>query len=407
MESLWQRVVAGWRSPRGFLLCFAVAVPLAHTTWRVLLNNYAIEVIHFDGARMGLLQSLREVPGLLTMTLLLWLCWIREQSMAMVALVLLGIGVACTGYVPTTAGLLATTVLMSFGFHYGQALEQSLTLQWVPRAGVHRMLSSMVRAASIASVLAFIAMALLLHLFDTPYRLLYVWGGIATVVCAGLLLACSRFPTPTPQHTGFVLRRRYWRYYLLTFLGGARRQIFVVFAGFMLVERFHFAAKQMALLFLFSELLTIGLAPHIGRWIKRCGERRALLIEHGGLVLVFLGYTVAQYSAFAVGLYLLDHLCFALAIALKSYFQHIADPADIASTSSVSSTINHIAAVMIPVTFGLLWLHDYRLVFWIGAGIAALSWLCALAIPRPAGTVSVAHPGSDAAATPKSLPALP
>ena len=53
--------------------------------------------------------------------------------------------------------------------------------------------------------------------------------------------------------------------------------------------------------------------------------------------------------------------------------QKIAEPKDIASNSAVSFSINHIAAVVIPASFGVIWLIDNSLVFYAGALIAVAS----------------------------------
>ncbi|MCY3565549.1 MAG: MFS transporter, partial [Gammaproteobacteria bacterium] len=74
-------------------------------------------------------------------------------------------------------------------------------------------------------------------------------------------------------------------------------------------------------------------------------------------------------------------LFFAMAIAIKTYFQKIADPADIAATSSISFTINHIAAVVLPAVLGLVWIINYSAVFLIGAVLAGMSLICSQMIP--------------------------
>ncbi|MDG1708370.1 MAG: hypothetical protein P8H03_06390, partial [Emcibacteraceae bacterium] len=66
-------------------------------------------------------------------------------------------------------------------------------------------------------------------------------------------------------------------------------------------------------------------------------------------------------------------LFFGLAIAIKTYFQKIADSEDVAATQSVSFTIDHTASVIIPITFGIIWMSEPSLVFYAGAGFALLS----------------------------------
>jgi predicted MFS family arabinose efflux permease len=165
-------------------------------------------------------------------------------------------------------------------------------------------------------------------------------------------------------------------------MSGARRQIFVVFAGLLMVQKFGFTAGQMSLMFLANMIATIYLAPKIGRMISRIGERRVLLIEYTGLVVVFTGYAFASEAWVGVVLYIVDHVFFAMAIAIKTYFQKIADPADIASSSGVSFTISHIVAIVIPAAFGFLWLTAPAYVFLAGTAMAAVSLVLAMLIPR-------------------------
>ncbi|MCB1639515.1 MAG: MFS transporter, partial [Thiothrix sp.] len=175
--------------------------------------------------------------------------------------------------------------------------------------------------------------------------------------------------------------RRYWLYYALVFMSGARRQIFVVFAGFLMVERFGYDVSEIALVFLLNGVLNMLFAPRIGKLILHWGERKTLTVEYIGLILIFLAYAVVNNPWIAIALYVLDHLFFSMAIAMKTYFQKIADPKDIAPTSGVSFTINHIAAVALPAAYGLLWLISPALVFVTGALLAGGSLLLARLVP--------------------------
>ncbi|MFT6926759.1 MAG: MFS family permease [Psychromonas sp.] len=149
----------------------------------------------------------------------------------------------------------------------------------------------------------------------------------------------------------------------------------------MMVEKFGYSVSEITALFLINYVINLLFAPAIGRFIGRIGEQRALTIEYVGLIIVFTGYAFVEQAHLAAALYVSDHLLFAMAIALKTYFQKIADKKDIAATMSVSFTINHIAAVFIPALLGLLWLHSPQAVFFIGTGIAVCSLLLARNIP--------------------------
>lgn len=372
-----------WRNPELLLMLMAAAMAVAFSVWQALLNNFVVERAAFSGAEIGLLQSLREVPGFLAFTVVFLLLVMREQMLALAALALTGLGVALTGQFPHAIGLYTTTVIMSIGFHYYETLQQSLTLQWVDKARAPIAMGQQMSARSIAAICAFVLVWLGIEVVRLDYAWLYFAAGgitLATAIAAWLLF--PNFPQHTPQHKSIILRRRYWLYYALTFMGGARRQIFVVFAAFLLVEKFRFSAGDIALLFLLNHLMTSWLAPRIGRLISDWGERRALTLEYVGLTLIFTAYAFVETAWLAALLYILDHVLFAMAIGIRSYFQKIADPADIASTSGVAFSINHIAAVIIPVLFGVLWLTSPAAVFLTGALMAMISLALARLIPN-------------------------
>lgn len=372
----------GWRTPQNFLLLISIIVPIAFSTWMALLNNFVIEKANFDGADIGLLQSVREIPGFLAFTAVFVLLFIREQRFMLVSLAMLTLGTALTGYFPTLYGLLFTTLLMSTGFHYFETLKQSLSLQWLSKEEAPEMLGKFISVGALASLFTYGAIWILLEQLKFDFKTVYLLaGGVGFVLIIVMALAFPQFKTAAPQNKKLVLRKRYWLYYALTFMSGARRQIFTVFAGFLMVEKFGYSAADITLLFLINYLFNFLFAKRIGRFIGVVGERKALTFEYVGLIFVFVGYGLVQTAEWAAALYVVDHLFFALALAIKTYFQKIADPADMASTAGVAFTINHIAAVVIPVTFGMIWLVSPSSVFYIGAGMAAVSLLLSLNIP--------------------------
>ncbi|HCG7065866.1 MFS transporter [Vibrio parahaemolyticus] len=371
-----------WRTPQNFLLLISIIVPIAFSTWMALLNNFVIEKANFDGADIGLLQSVREIPGFLAFTAVFVLLFIREQRFMLVSLAMLTLGTALTGYFPTLYGLLFTTLLMSTGFHYFETLKQSLSLQWLSKEEAPEMLGKFISVGALASLFTYGAIWILLEQLKFDFKTVYLLaGGVGFVLIIVMALAFPQFKTAVPQNKKLVLRKRYWLYYALTFMSGARRQIFTVFAGFLMVEKFGYSAADITLLFLINYLFNFLFAKRIGRFIGVVGERKALTFEYVGLIFVFVGYGLVQTAEWAAALYVVDHLFFALALAIKTYFQKIADPADMASTAGVAFTINHIAAVVIPVTFGMIWLVSPSSVFYIGAGMAAVSLLLSLNIP--------------------------
>ncbi|MGB6293751.1 MAG: MFS transporter [Vibrio anguillarum] len=379
---MYPKVSQVWRTPQNFLLIISIIVPIAFSSWMALLNNFVIEKANFDGSDIGLLQSVREIPGFLAFTAVFVLLFIREQRFILISLGMLTLGTAMTGFFPSLTGLLLTTLLMSTGFHYFETLKQSLSLQWLNKDEAPEMLGKLISVGALASLITYGALWVMLEVFQLDFKWVYaISGGAGFVLVLIIAFAFPEFKAEVPQNKKLVLRKRYWLYYALTFMSGARRQIFTVFAGFLMVEKFGYSAADITLLFLINYLFNFLFAKRIGKFIGVVGERKALLFEYTGLIVVFVGYGLVQNAHWAAALYVVDHLFFALALAIKTYFQKIADPADMASTAGVSFTINHIAAVFIPATFGLIWLISPASVFYIGAVMALVSLLLSLNIP--------------------------
>ncbi|MEI4261288.1 MFS transporter [Roseovarius sp. D0-M9] len=381
------RTLPFWRRPITLLFLMAAAMPIAFATWSALLNNFVIEVAGFDGQDIGWLHTVREIPGFLAIGVIAIIIFMREQVLGLVSLILLGVATAITAQFPSMGGILTVTMLSSIGFHYYETVNQSLQLQWIDRARAPQMLGWLLAAGSGATLICYGLIVALWEPLGLTYNIVYILsGGLTAAIALFALFAYPQFEAPNPQIKKMILRRRYWLYYLLQFMSGARRQIFVVFAGFMMVEKFGFAVHEVTALFLINLLANMIFAPLMGGAVARYGERRTLIFEYAGLMIVFLAYGGIYMFGWGVVLaavlYVVDHLLFALALALKTYFQKIADPGDIAPTAAVAFTINHIAAVFLPALLGFLWLISPGAVFIVAAGMAGVSLLLAMLIPR-------------------------
>ena len=376
-----------WRRPLTLLFMMALAMPIAFNTWSALLNNFVIEVGGFDGSDNGWLHTVRETPGFLAVGVIAIIIFIREQVLGLVSLILLGAATMVTAQFPSMGGILTVTMLSSIGFHYYETVNQSLQLQWLPKDRAPQILGWLLAAGSVTTFIAYGIIVALWAPLGLTYNMVYMAGGGLTAVIALIcLLAYPQFEASTPQIKKMVLRKRYWLYYALTFMAGARRQIFIVFAAFMMVEKFGFAVDEITALYLINLVINIVIAPLIGKAVGTWGEKRALVFEYTGLAIVFFLYGGLYWFGWGVVLasvlYVVDHMLFSLALALKTYFQKIADPQDIAPTAAVAFTINHIAAVFLPAALGYLWLASPGAVFALAASMALVSLLLALLIPR-------------------------
>jgi len=369
-------------TPIMMLILMSIATPIAFNGWSVLINNFVVERANFTGVEIGILQSVREIPGFLAFTVIFLLLIIKEQSFAVISLALMGVGVSITGFFPTSYGLYFTTIVMSTGFHYFETIKNSLSLQWLSKEEAPQVLGKLIAIGSITSIILYCFIWFFLKILEIDYLIIFF---IAGVICIFISLFLWRgFPiysSKVTQNKKIVLRKKYSLYYLLIFLSGARRQIFVVFAAFLMVEKFQYTAAQVTLLFLINYFFNWFFAEKIGKIINIFGEKKSLTFEYIGLIFIFILYGLVTNAIIAAILYVADHMFFALAIAINTYFQKIADPKDIASSAGVSFTINHIAAIFLPVILGFVWIYSHSLVFYIGAVFALLSLIAAQFIP--------------------------
>jgi len=370
-------------TPILMLILMSIATPIAFNSWSALINNFVVERANFTGIEIGILQSVREIPGFLAFTVIFFLLVIKEQSFAVFALALMGLGVSVAGFFPTAYGLYFTTIIMSTGFHYFETIKNSLSLQWLSKEEAPQVLGKLIAVGSITSLILYGFIWFFLQIFKIDYSILFLITGILCMLISIILFfGFPIFPSKISQNKKIVLKKRYWLYYLLIFLSGARRQIFVVFAAFLMVEKFEYTAAQITLLFLINYLFNWLFAEKIGQIIHIFGEKKSLTFEYIGLIIIFVSYGFVTNAIIAATLYVIDHMFFALAIAINTYFQKIADPRDMASSAGVSFTINHIAAIFIPVLLGFIWIYSYSLVFYIGAIFALFSLIATQLMPN-------------------------
>lgn len=355
-----------------FLFLLTIASSLGYQGWRTLFNNFAVDKVGLNGFTVGAVQSFSELPGFLSFTAVLVFLFMREQKLASVSVIILGIGVLITGLFPTFLGLLVTTFIMSTGYHYFQTANQALILQCYNKKESPGILAGMKSATAVANISVGVFILIMSAFLSYAYN--YAIIGIAVVLIT--IVAFKYSPKKNvgiPQKRKMILKKRYWMFYALNFLDGARRQIFMVFAVFLLVENYHFTIQEVTLLFIINNIIAIIANPYIAKLINHWGEKRTLTLEFVSLTLIFISYAYFDHPYVAACLYVMDSIFFNFSIGINTYFQKHANPADISPSMAVGFTINHIAAITLPVIGGALWLINWRIPFIIACGLCIVS----------------------------------
>ena len=356
---------------------------LGFNVWRAIFNNFAVEELGITASQMGVIQALREVPGLLGFVLGFLAIVLSEMRVLGLSVLLLGVGLVITGGSDALSTFMLGTMLMSIGFHFFYPSNSSIVLMSVGKEETPKVLGLLRGVASFAAVIGtFVVWVFVEGVNLGPVNIPAY--GYRTILFAigGIIIVGSLFTLRPGQHHSsqrterkVIFRRDYWLYYLLTFMMGSRRHIFTTFAIFMLVEVYGINVRQTAALFLVNSLVSTYAAPQLGKLVARFGERTVLTANFVGLVGVFLGYAFVPYLPILYALFVLDNIFFTFNLALESYFQKIAhSPQEITSNVSMAQTINHISALIVPVLGGILWVQiSPSATFLAGVAIAAVS----------------------------------
>jgi hypothetical protein len=370
-----------------FLAVLTISSTIGLQAWLTLFNNFAVDIAGLDGNHIGVIQSLREVPGFLALLAVYIIMVLKEHRLSALSILVLGLGLALTGLFPSYPGLILTTLVSSFGLHYYETTNMSLTLQYFDEITSPWVFGKQ-RSYAAASSIALGLLIYVLAFFLTFAQIYLLIGGL---VMASAVWGYTQQPakrTVIPQRKEMIFRKKYLLFYFLTFMAGARRQIYMAFSVLLMVQKFHYSIQEITILFVINNIFSYYLSPLIGKSIIRFGERRVLSLEYISLFFIFIAYATTDFKWVVAILYILDHIFFNFSIAIRTYFQKVGDPRDIAPSMAVGFTINHIAAVFLPAIGGFLWVVDYRIPFFGGAVMAVISLIAVQKISVPGHKVT-------------------
>ncbi|MFP4058805.1 MAG: MFS transporter [Candidatus Brocadiia bacterium] len=345
--------------------------------------NFLADVIGVSGFELGVLEAVRESCGILALGILALLAGVPEPLVGVAVLALFGLGLGSYCFVPSYGWVIAASLVWSQGLHVWMPLPKSMALSLAER-GREGFRLGQVRASRSVGYAVGIAVALGLTLLGVRIRPLFLLAGGAGLAGAWACLGVPRkIKTPGPR---LVFRRRYGLYYILSFLEGWRKQIFVCFAGFLLVRVYGADVRTLLLLHGVVQVVQYFAAPWVGRLIDRVGERRVLVFYFASLAAFFVGYALIRNRSVLFVLFVVDNSYFVFATALTTFVGRVAPPEEYTPTLSMGVACNHVAAVAMPLVGGLLWRTlGYQWAFLVGAAAAAASVVAASRVPpRPA-----------------------
>lgn len=350
--------------------------------------NFMVETLSIRPEQLGVLESVRETPGFVLVFIAALTMRIAEPVLAGGALLLEAFGMASVYLATSVEMLMLISFSWSLGLHTWMPLNQSIALATAEENQRGRRLGQMRSVTSLANLVGMGVVAAVAPLVEL--RTVFLFAGVALAVAAAMVLRIPR-DLRRVEKPRLVFRRKYRLYYALMFLEGCRKQVFITFAVFALVKVYAASTSQIALLMVAVNLANLIFAPTVGKLIDRHGERAVLTVNYALLIFVFVGYGLVTSRPALFALYAADGVIFSLSMALTTYLDKVAEPRDVMPTLSMGVTANHIAAVIVPVTGGLLWAsYGYHVFFFGGAVIELASLAVSRLLPVRLARVSLA-----------------
>ncbi len=355
------------------------------------LNNYLAEVHQLGAEARGWLELPRELPGFLIMFVAgAMLTVFRETQMAAAAMVLTAIGAVGLGYLaPTHAALVVFIVIWSLGDHIIFAVEGPIGLKLADGGKEGRRLGQFGGARNLGTILGVGTIYVLARFLGDRFSLFYAIAAGSALI-AGVMYARLQIGRGDPPSRRLVYKKKYRLFYAISALFGIRKQIFLAFGAWVLVEIHGVPVSTIALLYFIAATLGVVLRPLLGEVIDWLGERTVLAADEVLLLAICLTYAFAgdllsgRAVLFALyGAYILDMVLFALRVARTTYLKKIADdPSDITPTISMGITIDHAVAMTLPMLSGYIWeAYGFRWVFILAGAIALVGFFVCLRIP--------------------------
>jgi MFS family permease len=341
-----------------------------------LFYNFINDVIHINPDELGYMEGLRETPGFLNAIFIAATMYLAPPIIGGISLIVMGLGMTAYSQVNTVLGVVIFSLIWSIGFHCWTPLQSAMALAYSSSDEKGKPLGQLRSVGSFANLGAILLCLFLINKLE--FGGMFIIAGSACALGGILMMFASRRLIGALRESRFVFKKRYNLYYLLSFLQGCRKQIFMTFAIFLLVNEFGTNRDIIIRLVLINQFMIFVTSPLMGKLVDKFGERIMLSASYIGLFFIFVGYALIREVNTLYVLYCLDNLIFVGGIALTTYLNKIAPPEDIKPTLAMGVSMNHIASVVAPLIGGVAWKAlDYNIVFLGGAAVAAVSLIVA------------------------------
>ena len=371
--------------PRNFKLVVLASflVMFGFGIYNATYYNFITNVIKIGPEQLGILESFREIPGLLMVFFGLLTSRLPDRTTGIISALIAAVGFSAYMSVNGIENLILWTFTWSVGMHIWFPLQSALILSFAPNGkdGKYAGFSSSVTAVAQVCGMGIV--------FLVATKLSYMWWYCFVAV---FMILAAIILMLVPVHVGeknrapLAFKKKFRHYYVLTFFEGCRKQVFITFAVYVLTKEFATPVKIIALLMTLNNVLNIFGYPLIGRLADKIGERAILQISYFMLIFVYLGYAFAKDVKILYAMYILDNIFYFSTICLTTYVKKLSDGNELLTALSTGQTFNHLAACLVPIIGGYAWkTYGYSFTFIGGIAIVLMSFFYARFVPSKIG----------------------
>lgn len=350
----------------------------------------------------GWLEFFREIPGLILVFVLALMHKISDWKIMRIGTMISMVGISLI-LIPADKMFITLFIMVwSMGEHLVLPIRNSIAMQVAKPEHAGQSLGYLSSVQNFGAVAGSIIVSLVFYIGTRYYHaeehflFTIIWILILFLMCVSL---CSTFtknaPNTPSKRPRLYYHAKFSKFYILELFYGARKQIFLTFAPFVLIKEYNFDTASVALIVAACAAVNIFAAPLLGKISDRWGYRNVMIWDTIILFFVCLLYGYAK-DVFPASIalvvvcinFLMDAVISTASLATNMYVREIAhDRDELTSTLSTGISINHLIAIIAAPLGGWVW-HKYGIgtLFTFAAVMSLANSAFAYTVPKNVGT---------------------
>ncbi len=348
---------------------------LAYGFYRGIQDNYLAQIIHVTEFHRGIIEFLRETPGLILVFILALLYKFNEKSILKISLFICAIGVLGLVFLPADKiPVVIFMIVFSIGEHMIMPYRSSIAMHNAEKGNEGLALGIVTSFDNVGKILGYTFVALLFFIFSffnlqevTEFKSVFLVSGVVFLIAVIIAIIYLNNKNEKAEHVvgqRLYFRKKFMMFYILELFYGARKQIFLTFGPYVLILIYGANTEVIATLYVVCSVTGILFMPLIGKLIDKMGYKFVMVFDTALLIFVCLIYGFANkifptHIAYYVVMFnfVLDAIISQASIASSVYVKELSDDDnEITATLTTGISVNHIMSILIALLGGTIWL---------------------------------------------------